>query len=225
MAICLPRPCLIASLCIWSRSLPGKRACPETPPPRASPMIDRQVTLLPEPDSPTIPRVWPRSREKLTPSTALTMPSSVLNRTRRSFTSSSAMWPLRASYRLALWSGVPHPRIEHRVEDVHNEVEHHHEEGGEQDHALDHGQVVVDDRLHGGGAHPRQAEYPLGDDRAAEQDADVQAQHGDHRRERGPQDVLDDHAPLAQALGPGGADVVLTHDLEHVAAHHARVQR
>jgi len=41
------------------------------------PMIVRQVTLLPEPDSPTIPSVSPFSTLKLTPSTALTIPSSV----------------------------------------------------------------------------------------------------------------------------------------------------
>jgi len=41
------------------------------------PMIVRQVTLLPQPDSPTIPSVLPFSTEKLTPSTALTIPSSV----------------------------------------------------------------------------------------------------------------------------------------------------
>ena len=41
------------------------------------PMIVRQVTLLPQPDSPTMPSVLPFSTEKLTPSTALTMPSSV----------------------------------------------------------------------------------------------------------------------------------------------------
>ncbi len=41
------------------------------------PMIVRQVTLLPEPDSPTMPSVLPFSTLKLTPSTAFTMPSSV----------------------------------------------------------------------------------------------------------------------------------------------------
>jgi hypothetical protein len=41
------------------------------------PMIVRQVTLLPQPDSPTMPSVLPFSTLKLTPSTALTMPSSV----------------------------------------------------------------------------------------------------------------------------------------------------
>ena len=55
------------------------------------PMIERQVTLLPHPDSPTIPSVFPFSTEKLTPSTALTMPSSVRKLVRSSLTSSSAI--------------------------------------------------------------------------------------------------------------------------------------
>ena len=42
------------------------------------PRIDIIVTLFPQPDSPTIPRVLPRPTENETPSTALTMPSSVL---------------------------------------------------------------------------------------------------------------------------------------------------
>ena len=42
-------------------------------------MIVRQVTLLPQPDSPTIASVLPFSTENETPSTAPTMPSSVRN--------------------------------------------------------------------------------------------------------------------------------------------------
>jgi hypothetical protein len=42
-----------------------------------SPMIERAVTDFPHPDSPTTPRVFCFSMEKLTPSTALTTPSSV----------------------------------------------------------------------------------------------------------------------------------------------------
>ena len=38
-------------------------------------MIDSAVTLLPQPDSPTSPSVSPARTAKLTPSTALTMPS------------------------------------------------------------------------------------------------------------------------------------------------------
>src|SRR3954454_6315535 len=36
------------------------------------------VTVLPQPDSPTTPTVWPRSTDRSTPSTACSQPSSVL---------------------------------------------------------------------------------------------------------------------------------------------------
>ena len=41
-------------------------------------MIERDRMVLPEPDSPTMPRALPRSRVKLTPSTARTTPRGVL---------------------------------------------------------------------------------------------------------------------------------------------------
>ena len=37
-------------------------------------MIERDRIVLPDPDSPTMPSDWPRSRENVTPSTARTMP-------------------------------------------------------------------------------------------------------------------------------------------------------
>src|SRR5215467_2510337 len=45
--------------------------------------IDSAVTDLPLPDSPTMPRLSPGWRSKLTPSTALIIPASVLNCVRR----------------------------------------------------------------------------------------------------------------------------------------------
>src|SRR3712207_9370931 len=64
-------------------------------------MMERAVTLLPPPDSPTIPIVSPASSENETPSTALTTPSWVLKCVLRLFTSSIATgysslseWPL-----------------------------------------------------------------------------------------------------------------------------------
>src|SRR3954471_8618655 len=55
-----------------------------------SPMMLSAVTLLPQPDSPTMPRVRPRSRLKSTPSTARTSPSSESKTVVRPRTSSSA---------------------------------------------------------------------------------------------------------------------------------------
>src|SRR3954453_7150935 len=53
-------------------------------------MIESAVTLLPDPDSPTIPRVSPSSRVKDTPSTAFTTPSGVKNWVLRFLTCSSS---------------------------------------------------------------------------------------------------------------------------------------
>src|SRR5205085_10184888 len=92
------------------------------------PMIVRQVTLLPEPDSPTIPSVLPFSIEKLTPSTALTMPSSVRKYGLRSLTSSRAIdQPLRE----------PDSRVDPGVQQIDDEVEDDDGQRGEDDHALD----------------------------------------------------------------------------------------
>ena len=55
------------------------------------PMMVMQVTLLPQPDSPTIASVLPFSTVNETPSTAWTMPSSVRKYVFRSLTSSSGM--------------------------------------------------------------------------------------------------------------------------------------
>ena len=52
-------------------------------------MIERDSTVLPEPDSPTTPRVLPRSTESDTPSTARTVPRAVRKAVCRSSTSSS----------------------------------------------------------------------------------------------------------------------------------------
>ncbi len=56
-------------------------------------MIDRLVTLLPQPDSPTRPMISPRSTWKSMPSTARTTPSRVWNDVRRPLTSSSGRSP------------------------------------------------------------------------------------------------------------------------------------
>jgi hypothetical protein len=52
--------------------------------------MPRLVTLLPDPDSPTMPSVFPRSTVKDSPSTALTSPSSVGKWMTRSLTSTNA---------------------------------------------------------------------------------------------------------------------------------------
>ena len=63
------------------------------------------ATLFPEPDSPTMPSVRPRSTANEMPRTACTTPSAVLNETARSCTSSRLM-PERYSRRRAIHASI-----------------------------------------------------------------------------------------------------------------------
>ncbi len=71
-----------------SRSVPSNMAWPETWPPGARPSRVWVSTVLPLPDSPTMPSVCPASTLNETPRTACTTPSAVGKLTRRSDTSS-----------------------------------------------------------------------------------------------------------------------------------------
>src|SRR5919199_1508621 len=99
------------------------------------------------------------------------MPSSVLKWTLRSLTSS------RATQHLAR-GGEPlpvgHPRVEERVDDVHDQVGYDDEERAEQDGALDHRKVGVLDAVVGEAPDARDVEDGLDQDRAAQEDADVE---------------------------------------------------
>ena len=89
-------------------------------------ITDIIVTLLPEPDSPTMPSVSPSDTENETPSTARTSPSSVLKLTLRSFTSSSGslmtLSPKGRVHPISAPSGRPHSRVEPGIRDVHERV-------------------------------------------------------------------------------------------------------
>src|SRR5262245_26028182 len=81
MAICLLRMPFMSSGGSGTRSRPCQRIWPATMRPGGigtSFKIDMAVTVLPQPDSPTTPTVSPRAIVRSTPSTACTMPSSVL---------------------------------------------------------------------------------------------------------------------------------------------------
>src|SRR5262249_36499092 len=129
------------------------------------PMIERDSTDFPEPDSPTIPSVCPRSSVNDTPSTARVNPRGVLNDVWRSMTSrrrsegfcGSARMP-RPPFRLrnpmALDGGFAD--VEASADDVAEVVDRHHrEEDGERRHEDDLrrradvlGQLTATDRDH-----------------------------------------------------------------------------
>ena len=68
-------------------------------------------------------------------------------------------------------------------------------------------------------------EHRLGDDRAADEQRDVEAEHRHDRRQARAQPVLEDHLALREPLRARRADVVLAERLEQVVARHARVDR
>src|SRR3954464_343666 len=142
-----------------SRSSPSSRISPEilALERRCRPRTDKLVTDLPEPDSPTMPMVEPRSSSKLMPSTDLTSPSSVGKWTCRSLTSRNgcgrgAVGPevpfpgVRGAGGGGVWSrnslsrgygvrgagrsGQTGPRVDHAVQQVDDQVGHDDEEGG-----------------------------------------------------------------------------------------------
>ena len=91
MAISLPRRATSCFLESFIMSTPSKSISPPMILPfwGSSRMMEVAVTLLPEPDSPTMPMVLPASRVKLTPSTAFAMPVAVWKYVFRSLTEST----------------------------------------------------------------------------------------------------------------------------------------
>ncbi len=101
MPISLPRIFRICSSDKAVRSWPLSLMLPVAmcPPVGSRFMIDKAVIVLPQPDSPTMPRVSPGSSWNETPSTACTTPSRSLIWVRRSLTSSSGATRSPFSYR------------------------------------------------------------------------------------------------------------------------------
>src|SRR5918998_1382752 len=102
------------------------------------------------------------------------------------------------------WEGplVPDSWIEECVHDVHYEV---HEDDGQrrdQDGALHDRQVALLDRVVGEAPDARDVEDGLREDRAAEQDAEVEPEDRHDRRDGGAEAVLEDDLAAGQALGP-----------------------
>src|SRR5215218_210937 len=98
------------------------------------------------------------------------MPSSVSKWTFRSVTSRRAKL-------------VPHARVEERVDDVDDQVQEDDEEGAHEHGALHRGQVALLDGVEGQSPDAGDVEDGLGEDRAAQQDAEVEAEDGDDRRD------------------------------------------
>src|SRR4051812_7537516 len=159
MATSLPRRRRISSSLSLRRSVPSSRISPLTMALvlRCRPRMAELETDLPEPDSPTIPRVLPFSRLNERPSVALTTPSTV------------GKWTLRSRTDRKLDNEFPsadaHARVDDGIEHVDDDVGDDDERTEEDDQADDRRQVVGEVRIEGELAEPIVVEHRLGDDR------------------------------------------------------------
>ena len=111
------------------------------------------------------------------------------------------------------------------VRDVDEQVHEHDDDRDEQDPALDHRVVAVLDRLLQPRPDPGIREHRLGQDRAREQQPDLQADDRRHGQERVPQNVTGVDGARRQPLRARGPDVVLVLHVEHRGARDARDDR
>src|SRR2546426_6712709 len=112
-------------------------------------------------------------------------------------------------------SAIANTRVEPRVREVHHEVQGHQRAGHEHDVGLHHGIIPEQDRLHGQASHPGQREDRLDDHRAGQERPQLAPHDGDHRNERVLERVLVDDDSTFEALGAGGAHVVLAQHFQH----------
>src|SRR2546427_2610669 len=184
--------------------------------------IDRAVTLLPQPLSPTMPRVAPGYRSKVTPSTAFTVPSSWGKYVFRFRTDKSVCVAVLTSIGIG---GVP--------QSIAQEVEGHDDD--DHGHGRDHQPRGDGHRLDVLGL--LQQDAPA--DRGRAQAQAQEAQRGladDHRRqgERGRRDdvaherrhhVHKDGPHLAAPHEPGGDDEILLAQREEASPHRSEERR
>jgi hypothetical protein len=116
---------------------------------------------------------------------------------------------------------VAHARVGDGVGDVGEEVDGDVGEADGEDTALDQGIVAVGDGGQGEAADAGPAEDGFGNDGSCEKAAELQANDGEDRDESVAEGVAVDHLIFRQALGAGGADVVLVELFEHGGADHA----
>src|SRR5215475_6126970 len=91
---------------------------------------------------------------------------------------------------------MPHSRVDARVEEIGGEVDDHVDARDQQHPALHQREVARQDGVHHHEADARPAEHRLHVDRAGEEIADLEPQHGDQGHERVPERVPRDHPRL-----------------------------
>src|SRR5690349_6575392 len=185
--------------------------------------IDSAVTVLPEPDSPTMPSTRPADSVKDSPSTAFSTRPALAKWVRSSSTAR------RASLTVPPARSAPRLGVERLAQPVADEVE---GEGDEDDdQAGEDGDVRRLAQHHPSVAHHdapvgRRRLHPEAEEAQARADDDHQADQGggvdQHRRDHVGEDVADDDRRLAGAAGARRFDIGLLLDLQGRGAGDAR---
>ena len=111
------------------------------------------------------------------------------------------------------------------IGDVDQDVDGDHRSDQQHHHAFDDDQVALGDRLEHQPPEAGQVEDVLDDDRAGQQEGELQAEDGQHRDHRVAQRVAPQHRAPRHALGAGGADIVLAEHFEQCRARDTREDR
>src|SRR3954471_8654421 len=120
---------------------------------------------------------------------------------------------------------IADPGVEEGVDDVDDQVSEDEDHGDEEDDALHDGIVTIEDGPHQDAADAADGEDGFGDDGAAEQQSQLNADDRDHRNERVAQSVAEDDGPLWQPLGARCPHVVAAEDFEQSGADEAHQNR
>src|SRR5262245_26973820 len=218
----LPRMSRISRSDSSSRSRPWNRMRPATMRPggdATSRNTESEVTLLPQPDSPTTASVSPCPTENETPSTARTMPSRVKKWVLSSSTSSSAAGPGMASH------GAGKARVERVAQPVAEQVDRQYRD--RQEKAREENEVIGDLKQRAPLGHDVAPARNVGRGAGAEEREDRLGEHGggadigalhQQRGHRIGQDVAQQDARGAGAGGDRRIDVGLLAQGQHQAA-------
>src|SRR6266571_1540172 len=236
IAMSLPRILRRSASGSPTSSLPFSLTEPPTiaPPGGSSPMIDRPVMDLPQPDSPTSPRVSPASiRRSILPTACTTdlvswmcVDRSVISRTGAMRGYSSGQWTSAGTLVVTTaGSAAPQPHVERVAQRVAEQVARHHDQHDARADRVDQPPVAVLQVPHPVGEHvapvlgrvvqpeAKEAERGHGQDRIGDVERDVDDDHAERVRDQVPAD----QSPLAGPGGPGRRDEVPLSQREHLA--------
>ncbi len=120
---------------------------------------------------------------------------------------------------------VGEARVDRRIGEIDQEIDEDHAAGEQHHEILHHDEIALRDRLEDQPPEAGQGEHVLDDDRAGEQEGELQADDGDHGDERVRHRMPPQRGAASEPLGARRADEILAQRLQHRGAGDAREDR